>query len=238
MYPRLIAIDGPTASGKSAAGFRLATDLHYLFFDTGILFRIVCWQALRHSRTPSGETLFVQTAREMALELRPPTPAEIQAGHTTTVLVNGQDITWQLRHSRVDRLLPSVSAMAGVRQELTARMRQIGQASLDDSAAGRGVVVIGRDIGTVVFPDAACKLFLDAEPAVRAQRRHRELVAHGADISLAEVLADLQARDRMDSTRALAPAQAAADAMILDTTHWTLDETVAQVHACLEAHYA
>ena len=128
--------------------------------------------------------------------------------------------------------------MAGVREALTERMRRIGTAYQSGQGLAQGVVVVGRDVGTVVFPDARCKFFLTAQPSVRAQRRYAELKAQGASVQLQAVLADLQERDRIDSTRQLAPTKAASDAIILDTTDLSLDATLTALHSHLRERFA
>lgn len=227
--PRLITFDGPTASGKSVVGFRLAQKLDYLFFDTGILYRIVCWRVLLGGIPPFEPAQLAEVAAHLEFELKAPEAAAQAAGVTTTVMAGRRDVTWDLRKKEIDKLLPEVSAQAGVRFSLTERMRNIGQQYLEGEGHKQGVVVVGRDVGTVVFPAAECKYFLQADPLVRARRRHAELKARGEGLSEVEVLADLQRRDLADSTRTLAPTRPAADAMILDTTGWTLEETIDQV---------
>lgn len=238
MFPRLIVFDGPTAAGKSAVGFRLSQDLGYQFFDTGLLFRVTCWKAFQTGDGPYAEDLCARIAAALELELLPPEPDEARAGRTSTVKVDGRDITWELRQPRVDRLLPAVSAMAGVRKALTERMRRIGTAYQSGQGLAQGVVVVGRDVGTVVFPDARCKFFLTAQPSVRAQRRYAELKAQGASVQLQGILADLQERDRIDSTRPLAPTKAASDAIILDTTDLSLDATLTALHSHLRERFS
>ena len=235
--PRLITLDGPTASGKSTVGFRLAQDLDYLFFDTGILYRIVCWKALLEGPPPFASVHLAEVATHLEFDLRAPEPAAQATGTTTTVLVGNQDITWELRKKKIDQLLPEVAAQPGVRFSLTERMRQIGQVYLEGEGHKQGVIVVGRDVGTVVFPDAECKYFLTADPKVRAGRRHAELIARGEELSEQEVLVDLEKRDYIDSTRALAPARPADSAIILDTTDWSIDQTVDQVRQQLRDRF-
>ncbi len=235
--PRLITFDGPTASGKSAVGFRLAQELDYLFFDTGILYRIVCWQALSGGSPPFAAAYLAEVATHLEFDLWAPGPAAQATGATTTVMVGHRDVTWALRRKEIDRLLPEVAAQPGVRASLTARMRRIGQVYLEGEGHRQGVVVVGRDVGTVVFPDAECKYFLTAAPQVRARRRHTELQARGETLSAEEVRADLEKRDYVDRTRALAPTRPAENAIILDTTDWSLDQTLDQVRQQLENRF-
>ncbi len=235
--PRLIALDGLTASGKSTVGFRLAQELDYLFFDTGILYRIVCWKALLDGSPPFASDHLAEVADCLEFELRAPEPAAQATGVTTTVLVGNRDVTWELRKKEIDQLLPEVAAHSRVRSSLTARMRRIALVYLDGKGHKQGVIMVGRDIGTVVFPDAECKYFLTADPKVRAKRRHAELQVRGEDLSEKKVLADLETRDRVDSTRTLAPAQPADSAIILDTTDWSLDQAVDQVRQQLRDRF-
>ncbi len=227
--PRLITLDGPTASGKSTVGFRLAQELDYLFFDTGILYRIVCWKALLGGAPPFTSAHLAEIAAHLEFDLRPPEPAARAIGTTTTVMVGDRDVTWELRKKEIDQLLPTVAAQPGVRSSLTARMRQIGQVYLEGEGHRQGVIVVGRDVGTVVFPDAECKYFLDADPKIRAHRRHAELQARGENRSEDEVLADLLQRDHVDRTRTLAPTRPADNAIILDTTDRSVGQIVDQV---------
>ncbi len=228
MYSRCIAIDGSPASGKSSAGFQVARTLGYLFFDTGNLFRAVCWSLLPDP-PPFAGTRMVAAAQTLSVQLCPPTAREAADGRTTTIRMAGQDVTWDLRRPAVDQLLPDVSADPGVRRVLTERMREIGREHLARTQPNGGVVVIGRDIGTVVFPDAGYKFFLDADLETRARRRYRELAEQGRSAPLATIREDIQNRDHRDTTRAVAPAVPAAHADIIDTTDLTLEETVATI---------
>ncbi len=235
--PRLITLDGPTASGKSTVGFRLSQDLDYLFFDTGILYRIVCWQVLKGGSPPFDPAHLAEVAAHLQFTLRPPGSSAQAAGTTTIVLVGKEDVTWELRKKEIDKLLPEVSAQPGVRSSLTTRMRQIGQMYLEGEGHKQGVIVVGRDAGTVVFPDAECKYFLKADPKVRASRRHAELHSRGEQLSEREVLADLEKRDHVDSTRDLAPTRPADNAIILDTTDMSLCQTVNKVRQQLRERF-
>ncbi len=228
MYARCIAIDGPSASGKSSVGFQVAQRLDYLFLDTGILFRAVCWMLLQDS-LPFTSTHLAATARTLTVQLAPPAATEATDGRTTTVHMKGRDVTWDLRCPEVDQLLPSVAADPEVRAALTVRMRTIGLDYLEDAAPTGGVVVVGRDIGTIVFPDAGYKFFLDADLETRARRRHQELVGQGKTLSLDAVRDDMRQRDHRDATRAVAPSMPAANADIIDTTCLTLEETVSEI---------
>ncbi|MBC7316382.1 MAG: (d)CMP kinase, partial [Chloroflexi bacterium] len=154
----------------------------------------------------------------LRIEVLPPT---VEDGRQYTVLADGVDITWAIREAEVDRGVSPVSAYAGVREALVAQQRRIGREG--------GVVMVGRDIGTVVFPEAEVKIYLDASPEERARRRYRELQQRGVATSYEEVLADLKRRDGIDSTRAVAPLRPAQDAVIVDSTLMTVEEVVARV---------
>ncbi len=211
-------MDGPAASGKSTVGARVAARLGYLYFDTGVMYRAVTWAALDRDIPIEDEAAVTDLAFRLRIEVLPPTVAD---GRQYTVLADGQDITWAIRQPEVDRGVSPVSAYAGVREALVAQQRRIGQEG--------GVVMVGRDIGTVVFPEAEVKIYLDASPEERARRRHREMLARGQEASYEEVLADLKRRDGLDSSRAIAPLRPAPDAVIVDSTSLTIEEVVARV---------
>lgn len=226
---RLIAIDGVAGAGKSTVGALLALRLGWTFFDTGILFRVACHLALPHGQPPYGtellEDLLEQTERD--LEIRNICCPDGDDGVATQVLLAGCDVTAALRQETVDRLLPVLSGLDQVRQSLTSAMRGMGRRLAEQS----GAVVVGRDIGTTVFPEAGLKFYLDADPDVRARRRWRDLQSRGLVVPLAQVHRDLMERDRLDSSRTNSPAARAADAVLVDTTSVGVDEVVAQLEA-------
>ncbi|MBC7255133.1 MAG: (d)CMP kinase [Chloroflexi bacterium] len=211
-------MDGPAASGKSTVGARVAERLGYLYFDTGVMYRAVTWAALDRGIPIEDEAAITDLALRLRIEVLPPT---VEDGRQYTVLADGVDITWAIREAEVDRGVSPVSAYAGVREALVAQQRRIGREG--------GVVMVGRDIGTVVFPEAEVKIYLDASPEERARRRYRELQQRGVATSYEEVLADLKRRDGIDSTRAVAPLRPAQDAVIVDSTLMTVEEVVACV---------
>ncbi|HSR47652.1 MAG TPA: (d)CMP kinase [Anaerolineales bacterium] len=217
---RVIAIDGPAASGKTTVAQRLAAQLGYLFFDTGVMYRAVTVAALARGIAPSDEAAVTTLAESISIDVRPPS---VDDGRMYDVLAEGEDVTWRIRSAEVDRHVSEISAYRGVRQAMTRRQREIGL---------RGdVVMVGRDIGTVVLPEADLKIYLDASVDARAQRRHRELQERGEPADYDEIRAAMAARDAYDSTRALAPLKPATDAVTLDTTHLTVDEVVARALA-------
>jgi cytidylate kinase len=218
--PSMIAIDGPAASGKSTLGRRLADALGYLFFDTGVMYRAVTWAALRRGIPISDEAAVTALAESVQIDVRPPSR---QDGRPCDVLLDGVDITWETRRPEVDANVSPVSAYAGVRRALTAQQRRIG-------LRGR-VVMVGRDIGTVVLPEAELKIYLDASAEERARRRYLELIQRGEQADYEQVLAGVRRRDEIDSGRAVAPLRPAQDAIILDSDKLTADEVFARVEA-------
>jgi cytidylate kinase len=215
---RTIAIDGPAASGKSTVAQRLAAALGYLFLDTGVMYRAVTLAVQQAGMDPGAEDQVTELARRLRIDAR---PASKPDGRLCDVLLDGQDVTWAIRSGRVDADVSQVSRYAGVRQAMTGLQREIG---------GRGdVVMVGRDIGTVVLPDADLKVYLDASVEERAHRRAKELAARGQPADPAAILDALKERDRLDSTRALAPLKAARDAVVLDTTTSTIEQVVDRV---------
>jgi CMP/dCMP kinase len=219
--PRItIAIDGPAASGKSTIGFHLANHLCCLYLDTGVLYRAVTWAVQEQGIPVEDEARVAGLAAEVEIEVAPPDGSELD-GRQYTVRVAGRDVTWELRTQRVEGAVSPVSAYPGVRSALTDRMREI--------ARHRSVVMVGRDIGTVVLPDADLKLFVVASAEERALRRHKELQQKGRCVSYGEVLAGIRDRDTIDSQRENAPLRAAADAILLDTTTLGIEEMLDEV---------
>ena len=213
-YPRVITIDGPAASGKSTLGALLAQRLGYVYFDTGVLYRALTLLALRRHVALDDPEALAEIARQADLAVLPPT---VDDGRQYTVLADEQDITWDLRDVAVDRNVSRVSGYPAVRAALRQRQREIGL---------RGnVVMVGRDIGAVVMPDADYKLFLDAPLDERARRRHAELAARGAELSLDTIMEDLRRRDALDKRNTLVP----ADAIILQNEGMTPEQEVTQI---------
>ena len=211
--PRIIAIDGPAASGKSSVGQRLAAHLRYLYFDTGAMYRAVAFLAWERGILPYDEPGLSELARTTRIDVVPPAPGDPRP---YVVQVEGRDITEGLRLPEVEAIVSPVSAHPGVRAALTAQQRRIG-------LAGQ-VVMVGRDIGTVVLPEADFKLYLDASLEERARRRYAEYRTRGQRVTFEEILASMRERDRIDSTRETAPLRQAPDAVYVDTTALSLDE--------------
>jgi cytidylate kinase len=216
--PSIIAIDGPAASGKSTIGLRLANTLGYLFFDTGVMYRAVTWLALERGIDMKDEAAVTALAEDAQIDVAPASKSD---GRLCDVLVEGKDITWEARSRKVDANVSIVAAYPGVRKALSQQQRRIGQ---------RGkVVMVGRDIGTVVLPEADLKIYLDATAEERARRRYEEIVAQGGQPDYQGILKRVIERDRIDSTRDVAPLRAAEDAVVLDSDQLNADEVFEQV---------
>lgn len=213
--PDIIAIDGPSASGKSTLAKRIADELGYLYFDTGVMYRAITWMAQQCGIDPGDEAAITRLAEETVIDVR---PASVDDGRSYDVWVDDQDITWAIRQPEVEASVSIVSAYAGVRQALTRQQRRIGM---------RGkVVMVGRDIGTVVLPEADLKIYLDASAEERARRRYLELVQRGQSVSYDDILASMKMRDQIDSTRQIAPLRPAAGAVILDSDGLSIEQVV------------
>ena len=229
--PRIVAIDGPAASGKSTVGFSLAERLGYVYFDTGAMYRAVTWAAMQRGTVLADHDAVGALAEMLDIDILSPSD-DLTDGRQTTVLVDGEDVTWAIRTPDVDRNVSTVSAIARVRAALTQHQRRISRRFGENNEAG-GLVMVGRDIGTVVLPDAPLKVYLDASAEERARRRYEELIRRGKDVNYADVLADMRRRDEIDTTRAVAPLRAATDAHILMTDGFTPDGIVEQILALM-----
>jgi cytidylate kinase len=219
-HPGIIAIDGPAASGKSTLGKRLASAMSYLYFDTGVMYRAVTWGALQRGIDVYDEEAVTALANTIRIDVRPPSKID---GRACDVLADGADVTWETRYQEVDANVSIVSAYLGVRQALAAQQRRIG-------LRGR-VVMIGRDIGTVVLPEADLKIYLDASPEVRARRRHLEALQRDPQANYEQILAGVRMRDEIDSTRAFSPLRVAEDAVVVDSNELDADQVFDQVVA-------
>jgi cytidylate kinase len=226
----IVAIDGPAGAGKSTVARRLADALGYVLVDTGAMYRVVALAAKRAG--VAWEDAAAVGALAQAIVARQGMSFERDAERGVCVRLDGEDVSDAIRAPDMGMGASTVSAHKGVRDALFDLQRQAGR--------GGGVVLEGRDVGTVVFPDAEVKFFLTARPDVRARRRFDELTARGAVVTLAETLADVRQRDEQDTTRAVAPLRQADDARLIDNSDLTVDETVARmsasVHARADAH--
>jgi cytidylate kinase len=206
----IITIDGPAGAGKSSVARALARRLGFDFLDTGAMYRAVTLLALRAHLDLADEAALACLVADLRLEM---TPGRVAA--------NGEDVTASIRNPEVTAASGAVASSPAVRHRLVELQRA--------AAAGRDVVCESRDQGTIVFPDAACKFFLVADPVERAHRRHREMLARGQQVPWEDVLSAQQARDTRDAARDLAPMRPAADALILDSTRLSLEEVVARM---------
>lgn len=220
--PKVIAIDGPAASGKSTLGKRLAEQLGYLYFDTGVMYRAVTWMVFLQGAAFDDEVAVTDLAESIPIEVQ---PATIDDGRDNDILVDGKDITWDIRRPEVEANVSVVSAYPGVRKALSAQQRRIGL---------RGkVVMVGRDIGTVVLPEAGLKIYLDASAEERARRRFEERSTGSNDFSYDSILAAMRKRDEIDSTRDVAPLRAAQDAIVVDSDGKNIEEVLAETKALI-----
>jgi cytidylate kinase len=208
----IVTIDGPAGSGKSTAARALAGRLGFEYLDTGAMYRAVAL-ALARRRVDFADLPAVAAALPGLVVEMPP----------GQILLNGEDVTGLIRTPDVSQGASKVAVIPAVRRFLAAEQRRV--------ATGRNMVCEGRDQGTFVFPDAACKFFLKADPKVRAERRYKELLARGEQVTLDDVLKAQQERDARDASRDLAPMRPAADAIVLDTTHLAPDEVLARLEA-------
>lgn len=215
--PNTIAIDGPAGSGKSTLGCLLAEELGYLYFDTGVMYRAVTLAAIRHGLAIDDEVGIGLLAGRVRIDVRPPS---VDDGRSYDVLLDSEDVTWAIRKEEVNAAVSPVSTYAAVREAMTEQQRRI--------AHENQVVMVGRDIGTVVMPDADLKIYLDASVEVRAERRYKELLARGEAADYDLVLNSLMNRDRIDSGRKIAPLRPAEDAIIINADHLGIRDVLAR----------
>jgi len=211
----VIAIDGPAASGKSTVGELLAKKLGFFYFDTGVMYRAATLAALNQLGNVDDEEAVTRLTEESHIDVQ---PASCSDGRSADILLNDQNVTWQIRSREVEQHVSKVSAYQGVRTALTAQQRQIGL---------RGnMVMAGRDIGTVVFPDARFKIYLDASAEERARRRFIELEQRGSSVLYEDILSAIIRRDVYDTTRKYAPLKIADDAFVINTDGKSIDEVL------------
>ena len=213
----IIAIDGPSGSGKSTLGRMLARELGLLYIDTGSMYRAVALAVMESSVNATDDVAVGSLARRIDIDLTGD-PDSLK------VTLGGEDVTEQIRSEEVTHMSSLISTIPEVRRAMVARQREMGQ---------RGAVLNGRDIGTVVFPDADVKFFLTAEPEERAQRRFAEERASDPKVDLAETLADMIERDRRDTTRADSPLKIADDALVIDSTGLSIQEVFERMIAAI-----
>jgi cytidylate kinase len=212
-----IAIDGPAGSGKSTVARRVAALLGYLYLDSGAMYRAVALKALQRNIPLDDEAKLESLARETHIELKAPTAEQEFAGLKNRVFLDGREVTEEIRTGDVAQAASRLATIAGVREVLVAEQQHAG--------AGGGVVMEGRDIGTVVFPNAELKIFLDASPEMRAQRRWEEHQEKGESLTLLAVLLEVRQRDKRDRERQVSPLVRAKDAVLVDNTAMGIEET-------------
>ncbi len=214
--PLRIAVDGSAASGKSTIGRRLAERLGYAFLDTGVMYRAVTHAALERELSPEDSAAIAELAQTLTIDVSLDCD-----GSGTRIAIDGSDVTSHLRSQPVEDAVSIVSRFVAVRDALVSRQREI--------AEQQPIVMAGRDIGTVVLPDADLKVYLDASIEERARRRYADFQAAGDEVSQEIVLEDIRRRDRIDSEREVSPLRPADDAVIIDTDGLSLDEVMARV---------
>ena len=224
MTPRTIAIDGPAGAGKSTVGALVAERLGYLFLDTGAMYRAIALAATRRGIDPDDAEHLATLAREVRVLIGPPTKRD---GRAYTVLLDGDDVTWAIREADIDRIVSQVARVPAVREAMVEQQRALAQ-------RGR-LVMVGRDIGTVVLPEADRKIYLTASAAERAKRREEELRARGQVRPRQELLQEILRRDELDSQRAVAPMKAADDAIVIQTDGLSVGQALEKVLAIITA---
>jgi CMP/dCMP kinase len=212
-----IAIDGPAGSGKSTVARRVAELLGYLYLDSGAMYRAVALKAIGRKGSLDDEAVLKALALESHIELKPPSPKQVTEGLKNRVFLDGREVTEEVRSAEVAQVASRLATIADVREVLVAEQRRAGQ--------GGGVVMEGRDIGTVVFPNAELKIFLEASPETRAQRRWKEHQENGELLSLLAVREEVRERDKRDRERKVSPLVRAADAVLVDNTAMDVEET-------------
>lgn len=216
--PKLtIAIDGPAGSGKSSVARRVAAMLGYLYLDSGAMYRALALKALQRNVPLNDEAQLEALANETHIELKAPTAELEAAGAKNCVFLDGREVTHEIRTSEVAQAASRLATIASVRRVLVAEQQRAG--------VGGGIVMEGRDIGTVVFPRAELKIFLDASPEERAERRWKEHQEKGEALTLPEVLDEVIERDKRDRERKVSPLVRAADAVLVDNTAMGIEET-------------
>jgi CMP/dCMP kinase len=212
-----IAIDGPAGSGKSSVARRVAALLRYSYLDSGAMYRALALKALERKVAFDDQPRLEALAKDTRIELKPPTPELEEVGAKNRVFLDGKEVTREVRTAEVAQAASQLATIGAVRRVLVAEQQRAG--------AGGGVVMEGRDIGTVVFPNAELKIFLDASPETRAERRWKEHQEKGEAFTLAQVLDEVRERDRRDRERKVSPLVRAADAVLVDNTGMGIEET-------------
>lgn len=216
----VVAIDGPAGAGKSTIAKLVAEKLGYAYIDTGAMYRSVALKFLQTGKD-FDEDFISELARTMVIEFKP-------EASVNRVFVDGQEVTDAIRSAEVTANVSRVAAIGAVREAMVAQQRRMGESG--------GVLMDGRDIGTVVFPNAQLKIFLTATVEERAMRRYKELIAKGQQVDLAQLKEDIASRDKQDSERAISPLRQAEDALLLDTSDMNIEQVTAKILQLVEDH--
>ena len=214
----VVAIDGPAGAGKSTIAKLVAEKLGYAYIDTGAMYRSVALKFLQTGKD-FDEDFISELARTMVIEFKP-------EASVNRVFVDGQEVTDAIRSAEVTANVSRVAAIGAVREAMVAQQRRMGESG--------GVLMDGRDIGTVVFPNAQLKIFLTATVEERAMRRYKELIAKGQQVDLAQLKEDIASRDKQDSERAISPLRQAEDALLLDTSDMNIEQVTARILQLVE----
>ena len=215
----VIAIDGPSGAGKSTVARLLADSLGYIYIDTGAMYRAIGWQVKRAGIDPTDENKLADLCEHSVITIK-------NDNHDSRIYVNGIEVTGEIRTPEMGLMASSVSKSPAVRARLLMVQRELGR--------NGSVVMDGRDIGTVVFPDADVKFFLVASPEERGKRRYIELKTQGMDVDLTQITKEIQDRDKQDSGREHAPLKKANDALLIDSTSLSISETIASMLAVIK----
>ena len=215
----VIAIDGPSGAGKSTAARILAERLGYIYIDTGAMYRAIGWKAKREGLDPADETKLADLCGRTVVAIK-------KDNNDPRFFVDGIDVTGEIRTPEMGMMASAVSKSPAVRARLLTLQRELGR--------GGGVVMDGRDIGTVIFPDADVKFYLDASGGERGKRRYLELKAKGMDVDCAQITKEIEERDRQDSSRVLAPLKKADDALLIDSSAMSINDVLDRMLSAIE----
>lgn len=215
----VVAIDGPAGAGKSTVARQVSKEMGYIYIDTGAMYRALTLKALRLGISMDDEEALTGLATKTDIKL-------VYQDHTQLIIMDGEDVSTEIRIPLVTQNVSFVAKVAGVRIEMVRLQREL--------AKGGGVVMDGRDIGSYVLPDADCKIFLTATTAERARRRAKDLIAAGFEVNLTQLEKDIAVRDEIDSTREMAPLVKAEDAVMVDTSEMSFTEVVQKIQECVQ----
>lgn len=210
----IVAVDGPAGSGKGTITKRIEKEMGLINLDTGATYRCIALQAIRNGLTPDNEQEIIKLLDNIDIKIE-------NEGDKDIIYLNGEDVSTEIRETPVTNTVSQISSIIPVREKMVELQRKL--------AEGKNVIVEGRDIGTVVFPNADLKIYLDADEEVRAKRRYEESIKLGINISYEEVLKNIQARDKNDKSKKIGALKKAEDAIVVDTTNLSIDEVAREV---------